>query len=248
MPEDREPVLREFRRDPRTQDQVEPGIPLLADCCAQVLVCRDTAGEFHAVGCERIDAGVAQECVAVFDAINGIAQFGTLEHRSDKLSCLIADCIETESEPVPLDERKFRLVPPARFAVAIHAADRIDIGITRRKQALHVELGRGVQIPLRSRARARVHAEAFDMRIGCSEAAQCRRVDSQYVAPGEKMPNAFEHRGPTSCDGNVRRRPPIKWGRTELFTRSHQSTHPCTTSSPVSGRGASRRRHAATER
>ena len=64
-----------------------------------------------------------------------------IEAGRDEANRVFDDRVEVELQAIPLGHREFREVPLASLAAAKYAANRVNVGIAGRQQALHVDLG-----------------------------------------------------------------------------------------------------------
>ena len=104
--------------------------------------------------------------------------------------------------PIPFDHRELGLVQPADLAVAKHAAYCVDVRVAVRQQALHVRLGRGLQVE--GAAVGALEPMPVDLRVTRCVMAERRRVYLEDLAPGEERACALEHGSTLSCDGGTR--------------------------------------------
>ncbi len=111
MAQDREPAGVKIRGDAHAQDQIQPGVPMVADTVAQARIGVRGIRELADRGRVRLDTGETPERVLVLQRLC-IPELLSLQDIGDKRDRFADHRVQPEIVPVPFHHREFRLVQP----------------------------------------------------------------------------------------------------------------------------------------
>ncbi len=140
---------------------------------------------------EGVEAELAEERVAIADALARALRAGRAEEQPHERLHLVHERRQRETDAVPLYEREFGVVQPSALGAAHHVTDLVDVATAGGEQPLHGVLGRGMQVGRRT---PKLHGGAHDVHVAHRRIDDDGGVDLEHAAGGKELARAREER------------------------------------------------------
>jgi hypothetical protein len=204
--------------DDEAHQQIELGVAIERGIAGDA-VARGAAASSRSIGAVRVDSRVALERGRVAQPF-GRREFALRRSTWPPALDLAHQRGIVEIQPIPFDQREFRVVPAAALAVAKHLADLVDIAAARGQQPLHRMFRRRSEIERPRRPRPAVVSDSIcgsvtpaPLKIGVSTSSTPRSAKNPRARASIAAACAQRADAPLGRHVLIARILPIDWPR-----------------------------------